>query len=206
MDREIKLENVKKIAETKFLKMFELVYNVDGRKVFYSVATRNEQNELVAVTNTKTAGVVRVAPYIKKDGQTFAIVTKEFRFPINEYVYSTPAGNIDRGETPEQATKRELLEEIGATAKRITQLGAPVYPSVGLTDELVACFAVEVDEFTKPRLEENEIITYELVAMDDLLQFTNKNVVDMQAKLVLNTLAYEWELKKHSKNNLDIYL
>ena len=40
------------------------------------------------------------------------ILVREFRFPIG-YVLEIPAGNVDSGETPLKAIKRELLEETG---------------------------------------------------------------------------------------------
>ena len=49
------------------------------------------------------------------------ILVKEFRFPVG-YVLEIPAGNVDKGETPLKAIKRELLEETGYKTKKIKHL------------------------------------------------------------------------------------
>lgn len=38
-------------------------------------------------------------------------------------VWALPGGGIGKGETPEDAARRELLEEVGITAERIKELG-----------------------------------------------------------------------------------
>lgn len=203
MENKVKIKSLEKVTDSKYLNLYRILYDVDGKDIDYYVASRRSIDKLKATTKERRADVVRIAPYVKKDGKVFAVVTKEYRFPINDYVYSTPAGNIDAGETPEQATEREVWEEIGAKVKRIVKIDDASYSSVGMTDESLTCFVVEVENFEEAHLEPNEFITYQLVPMDDLMQFTNEKVFDLQARLVLKTLAYEWKLKKHKENELE---
>lgn len=202
MENKVKIKSLEKVTDSKYLNLYRIVYDVDGKDVDYYVASRRSIDKLKATTKERCADVVRIAPYVKKDGKVFAVVTKEYRFPINDYVYSTPAGKIDAGETPEQAAEREVWEEIGAKTKRIIKIDDASYSSVGMTDESLTCFVVEVENFEEAHLEPNEFITYQLVPMDDLMQFTNEKVFDLQARFVLKTLAYEWKLKKHKENEL----
>lgn len=204
MENKIKITNLEKMTDTEFLNLYRILFDVDGNEVNYYVASRRNINDLRATTSERRADVVRIAPYVKMDGTTFAVVTKEYRFPIADYVYSTPAGNIDFGETPEQAAARELLEEIGAKAKQLVKIDDASYSSVGMSDETVVCFAAEVETFESAHLEASEFITYKLVPMDELMEFTNQNVFDLQARLTLKTLAYEWKLKKHNENELEL--
>lgn len=44
-------------------------------------------------------------------------LVKQYRYLLGRYLYEFPAGLINKGETPLEAAKRELKEEIGATAK-----------------------------------------------------------------------------------------
>jgi len=204
MENKVKIKSLDKMTDSKYLNLYRILYDVNGKEIDYYVASRRSIDKLKATTKERRADVVRVAPYVKKDGKVFAVVTKEYRFPINDYVYSTPAGNIDAGETPEQAVEREVWEEIGAKAKRIVKIDDASYSSVGMTDESLTCFVVEVENFEQAHLEPNEFITYQLVPMDELMQFTNEKVFDLQARLVLKTLAYEWKLKKHNENELEL--
>ncbi len=63
-------------------------------------------------------GAVMVIPF---DGQNF-ILSKEYCVGTENYELGFVKGKIDDGETPEQSALRELGEEIGWGAKKITHL------------------------------------------------------------------------------------
>lgn len=92
------------------------------------------------------------------------LLIKEFRYPINNYVISTPAGLIDSNESITDAAIRELYEEVGYTKEQVTieSVLQPSYSSVGLSDEQTASVFVTVDDSIKPKqhLEASEDITY----------------------------------------------
>lgn len=92
------------------------------------------------------------------------LLIKEFRYPINNYVISTPAGLIDSNESITDAAIRELYEEVGYTKEQVTieYVLQPSYSSVGLSDEQTASVFVTVDDSIKPKqhLEASEDITY----------------------------------------------
>lgn len=92
------------------------------------------------------------------------LLIKEFRYPINNYVISTPAGLIDSNESITDAAIRELYEEVGYTNEQVTieSILQPSYSSIGLSDEQTASVFVTVDDSIKPKqhLEASEDITY----------------------------------------------
>ena len=61
--------------------------------------------------------------------------------------WTLPGGGIATGESPEEAVRREVREEVGLTALSVRFLERVPYPS-GLT----WCFAVETDERVEPVL------------------------------------------------------
>lgn len=65
-------------------------------------------------------GYVGIVP-VTKDGKVCLL--KSFRFSLNKYLYEIPLGYIDPKETPLETAKRELRQEIGATAKKWVSLG-----------------------------------------------------------------------------------
>ena len=65
------------------------------------------------------------------------VIIREYRVPLDDYVYSLPAGLIDPGEDIEVCAKRELKEETGLDLVEINKMdsGFGLYPSPGMTDE-----------------------------------------------------------------------
>ena len=61
-------------------------------------------------------GVVAIVP-VTDDKEVLLI--RQFRPPVNGYVIEFPAGLNDKGDTLEEAARRELLEETGYSAKEI---------------------------------------------------------------------------------------
>jgi ADP-ribose pyrophosphatase len=74
-------------------------------------------------------------------------VSEEYRVPIESFVIGCPAGLVgdthgQEAETIEVAVKRELLEEAGYSAKKVTILTqGPTSP--GQTDEVIAIVLAE---------------------------------------------------------------
>lgn len=84
-------------------------------------------------------GSVVVVPW---DGERFSFI-RQYRAPVGDHVLELPAGKLDvAGETPEDSAHRELVEEIGLEAGRLTHL-TTVYSSPGFTDEACHIFLAE---------------------------------------------------------------
>jgi ADP-ribose pyrophosphatase len=58
------------------------------------------------------------------DGRVLAV--RSYRHGPATFVLGFPGGGIDKGETPEQAARRELMEETGHVAERLTAIGSYV--------------------------------------------------------------------------------
>ena len=105
-----------------------------------------------------------VSIFVFNKDKSKMLLIKEFRYPINNYVISTPAGLIDSSESITDAAIRELYEEVGYTKEQVTieSVLQPSYSSVGLSDEQTASVFVTVDDSVKPKqhLEASEDITY----------------------------------------------
>lgn len=54
-----------------------------------------------------------------------------------------PAGEVEPGETSEEAAIRETAEETGVTVHAIKRLGERVHPATGRTMVYIACEAIE---------------------------------------------------------------
>lgn len=90
-------------------------------------------------TGEKT-GVVCVLPIMPvTPGLTMTRLACQYRPALKTRVLSLVAGLVDKGETSEQAAKRELLEEVGLISNDFQLIGD--YPSsAGLTNETVKVY------------------------------------------------------------------
>ena len=69
------------------------------------------------------------------------VLIRQYRYPIDGFVYEFPAGLVDEGETYGQAAVREMHEETGLDFSPLTVEGMfeePRFTTVGLTDESCA--------------------------------------------------------------------
>jgi ADP-ribose pyrophosphatase len=71
------------------------------------------------------------------------LLVRQYRGAVDQALLELPAGKLDvPGEAPELCAARELAEEVGAKAGRLTQLGR-FFNSPGFCDELSFCFLAE---------------------------------------------------------------
>ena len=77
------------------------------------------------------AGSVVVVPHLP-DGRL--ILVRQYRYAVKESLWELVAGGMERGETPRQSARRELLEETGYCA-RVLKPFLEFYPSPGVLSE-----------------------------------------------------------------------
>lgn len=90
------------------------------------------------------------------------ILIRQFRYPVQRWLWEFPAGTTDEGETPEAAARRECHEEIALVPDTLVRLAA-FYPTPGYCDEEMVFFrasglnrtdeqaAVDEDEDIEPK-------------------------------------------------------
>ena len=96
-------------------------------------------------------------------------MVRQYRYPIGEYLLEIPAGKIDKGENPEQCAVRELVEETGFRAQKLTSLGV-MYPAAAYTTEAVHIYYGEQLTVDKQHLDEDEFLTVEHIEFEKALQ------------------------------------
>jgi ADP-ribose pyrophosphatase len=101
------------------------------------------------------------------------IIVRQYRPAIEDYVYELPSGHLEKGETPEQAIRRELKEETNCKARKVILLGEN-YPDTGrLENRQWAFYAQDVEVHPFPDPDENEGIEVSLVTVDKLFEMMN---------------------------------
>lgn len=66
-------------------------------------------------------GAVMVVPLLEDDT---VLLVREYAAGMDRYELALPKGLIEEGETPEQSANREIMEEIGYGANRLSYLGS----------------------------------------------------------------------------------
>jgi ADP-ribose pyrophosphatase len=112
-------------------------------------------------------GGVTVIP-ITEDNEV--ILVRQFRKPFDEELLEAPAGKLETGEDPELCAIRELKEETGLTADKLSYL-TTMYPSPGYTDEKLYIYKAEQLHEGEAALDEDEFLSVE--------RYTFKQALDM---------------------------
>ena len=103
-----------------------------------------------------------------------------------------PAGKREKGEQPDETARRELQEEVGATAREWQSLGE-VIASPGCYDEVLYLYLARDLTFGAQHPDEDEFLNVERIPFDELLRRCLQNEVQdaktvaavLKAKLLL---------------------
>ena len=117
-------------------------------------AVRLPNNRTIRITYINHPGAVIIAPFLDKNT---VVMMRQFRPALNKYIYELPAGTLDPGESTAVCARRELLEETGLKAKKLTKLGS-IYPVPGYSTEIIHIFKAERLTMTMAQPEEYEVI------------------------------------------------
>ncbi len=172
----MKINDLKKVFTSKWLSVYEAVFNHNGKDGTWLFASRDANKSF---DKPVEADAVVIVPFIigEFDGVKRYVLIKEFRVPLGDYEYSFPAGLIDEGETPSLAAIREMKEETGLDIIRIGRISPPIYSSAGLTDEAVRIVFAECSGTpTNSNNESNECIEVEIMNLSEIDYLFNCNV------------------------------
>ncbi len=130
--------------------------------------------EIVEVRNS--VGVIAIT----KDNKL--VLVKQYRKAIEQVVLEIPAGCIDKGETPLECARRELLEETGYGNGTI-ELVDSFYPSAGTNKTEQHLYLMKDVELISENqdLDEDEFVEVELLTFDELKKlYEEKQLCDLK--------------------------
>ncbi len=130
-----RIKGIKKLTDNRYLNLYELDAAFrDGSCSPYYVASRRKDEKSVkaATRDNYPDGVILYGVYGKN--RDTVVLIRQYRYPIDGYVYEFPAGLVEPGEDMVAAGIREMLEETGLVFQPVAAT-APFFMSVGMTDE-----------------------------------------------------------------------
>lgn len=193
------LESVETVS-TGWINKYHLHYTLpDGRPYTYEGVSRKGperyETALAALgrSGAPAPDAVCIVPLLP-DGSV--LLEREFRYPLNSWCVSLPAGLIDAGESLEEAVARELAEETGYRLRAdaplpVRALPQPGFSSTGLTEENVQVVFAQVEPAGQARPDSAELIEPFTVARADLRAFLDANQLPIgtRCQLILELLA-----------------
>jgi len=110
---------------------------------------------------------VEILP-LTEDNQVYLV--GQYRPAVEEYSWEIPAGMVDKGESVKKSSQRELIEEIGFKAGKLTKMGE-LYAVNGHSNATGVYFlAQNLQKVKKPSAEEGEILKIKKVQLKTLKQ------------------------------------
>ncbi len=180
----INVKDITKLTDTRFVNLYDAHgFNSKGYESHYNVASRAASIEKLKITTRRNDpdGVIIYALYGEQHDKV--VIIRQYRYPIDNFVYELPAGLMEEGENMEEAAIRELHEETGLIFHPIKcdkMFTEPRFSTVGMTDESVGIIygyaegklsnrfteeSEEIQVLLADRTEIRRILKEELVAM-----------------------------------------
>jgi ADP-ribose pyrophosphatase len=132
---------------------------VKGEELEYAYVERAEAVIIVPVTS---AGEI--------------VLLKQYRYPVDEWCLEVPAGGTHDTDvaTLEEVARKELREEIGATAEKLTYVTF-FYTANAFSNEKCHVFLAEAVKLSKePKREESESIKTQLLPASEVIELARR--------------------------------
>ena len=192
-----KYKRVEKLTDNRFLNMYHIdALDRNGKSFDYYFASRNDEDHIKLRTKElKPEGIVIYA--VTDEAQPRLVLIRQYRYPLDAYIYELPAGLVDAGETPAQAAAREMKEETGLDFTEYTggeaRYRRPYFMGPGFTDETsAAVFGTVSGQISDCENESTEEIEVLLADKDTVRRILDNERVSLRgAYLMMQFLGCE---------------
>ncbi|UTC84018.1 NUDIX hydrolase [Treponema denticola] len=133
-----------------------------------SISPEGEKKTFISL---KAPSWVIVVPFYKdSSGEDVFVMVQQWRHGSESVCIEFPGGVVDKGEKPEDAALRELLEETGRTPKNIKCLST-LSPNPAIMENSCTIFLAELDKGeVKQNLDEDEFLNILEIPVKKVIQ------------------------------------
>lgn len=135
-------------------------------------------------------GAVAVVPFIRP--KTIVLV-RQYRYPVGRTTWEIPAGKLDPRESPLACIRRELREETGYTARRVTRL-LTFWPAPAFSNERLHVYRADGLRPGPASLDDDEFLEAVEVPFHTALSWTRSGKI-CDAKTVIGLMACALEMR-----------
>lgn len=181
---------VRRLTDNPFLNLYEMDALTDSGKPFhYYFASRNKEEALPLTMGKVPLNGIVIYPVWKKEPDKLVMI-RQYRYPLDAWIYELPAGLVDNGESPEEAAVREMKEETGLDFVPY-QGGSqifrrPLFLGAGMTDETsTSVFGYADGELSGRYMEDTESIEVILADKKEAERILSEERISLRAGLLL---------------------
>ncbi len=137
-----KFDKIHKLTDNPFLNLYQMdALDTKGMPFSYYFASRNDAQHIkIRTKSVRAEGIVIYA--VTEEAQPRLVLIRQYRYPVDAFMYELPAGLIDGDETHGMAAAREMKEETGLDFIEYTGgrecYRRPFFMGPGFTDETSA--------------------------------------------------------------------
>jgi 8-oxo-dGTP pyrophosphatase MutT (NUDIX family) len=164
----------------------KLVY--DGRLIkLYRETVRLPNGASAELEIIKHPGAALIVPFLSKDT---VLMLRQYRHAAGGYLYEFPAGTREAAESLRNCAMREIVEETGHSAGKLTLLG-DIVPVPGYSTERIRIFKAERLLRSRAALEADEVATVFSAGRKKIARlFETRRIID--AKTICALAMINW--------------
>ncbi len=144
--------------------------------------------------------VIIIPVYRDSDGVLRTIVEKQYRHGSDSVTLEFPAGLVEKGEDPQAAAERELLEETGCRSGHVTHLATLCPNNAFMSNHQHIYLAEDLELVSGQNLDANEEIDVYSLPVDEVLERMGQGEADNALMLAASALLAR-KLKKDEEKS-----
>lgn len=128
-----------------------------------------------------------------------ALLHQHYRHGVQEYILEIVSGIAEKGETPEEAVKRELKEELGYKGGRIIHVGTSFVNPANQTNKVYSFLAIGGVGTTETSIEKGETLSTSKFPIDEAFKrFLDQNKQETFQSMHITNIFFALQFLKNS--------